>query len=168
MSMGDYTIGMLCRTEMRAHPDDAIALHQVRQMLHHMAQQKPTCGLCKSMGYSEGVNMHEREGWERAMDFAGFVKRCESCAKSLAWPWAAKLDPVAVLRLIREREAAGEMNMLSLSLNDLFFLEAPPKIIIAGPKIKLCAADFQQRATPKIEATPKVTTQPPKGGFEFL
>lgn len=49
----------------------------------------------------------EREGWEQIPHARSFIKRCEKCANSRAYPWADRLDTEKVLAFMVANKDRG-------------------------------------------------------------
>lgn len=97
-----------------------MTLEEAKDVIDRMISARPTCDRCTTVGYIAACGayscahgwcqtvdhrevskwMLEQHNFDEAADFAGYLRRCSTCATSKKFPWAEKLDPVLVQRMV--------------------------------------------------------------------
>jgi hypothetical protein len=65
---------------------------------------RPSCSKCETRPFVASLKEPDGpEGFEVMSHFAGYVKRCETCANTLLYPMADHLDPAKVKAWLQKR-----------------------------------------------------------------
>jgi hypothetical protein len=78
-----------------------MTLEEAEKLILRMRVTRPYCKDCPTLSYQEVEgNRCPPAGYSEAPHIAGYIKRCEKCARTERFPWAERLTPQAVVDFI--------------------------------------------------------------------